>query len=204
MNSPAAGTQRSARLTFLAVVAAFILPILIAWLMTSGLLPWIPRARVNYGTLIEPPVDLKPAAAAEANTSSQFDQPFGQWTLAVIPSTPCEQTCRQTLDHMRRIRLAINDPSDRLHVAAVVDRADLQPDLSAANADPQLKVFSTDKRGLMNLLRANNTLAGTSSIEDRMIVVDYASRAMMIYPVDAEMAGIARDLKRLLRASKTN
>lgn len=203
MSSDASGAQRNARLTFLAVVAAFTLPILIAWMMTSGLLPWIPRARVNYGTLIEPVVDLKPSGAIEAKSHGSLDRPYGEWTLAVIPSTPCEQPCRQTLDHMHRIRLAISDPSSRLHMAAMVDRTAPLPDFSTFGADPQMSAFNVDKKLLIGLLQANNALAG-ANLSDRMIIIDYASRAMMIYPVDAEMAGITRDLKRLLRASKTN
>jgi hypothetical protein len=59
-------------------------------------------------------------------------------------------------------------------------------------------------RDLIDALLAARAVTDEQSGYNRMFLIDYASRAIIVYPADAEMAGVTKDIKRLLRASKTN
>lgn len=205
MNTDTTGAQRRARLTMLAVVAAFALPIFLAWLLTSGLLPWMPTGRLNYGSLIDPTIDLNTRRIIDENgTVASFDRRFGEWTIATILPDPCEAECRRTLDDAGRIRLALREEMARVQVAAIVDHAHGGLDLGAREAEARIEVYRTSVADLTAALRAARVVPEGESGFDRIILIDHLSRVMMIYPVRPDLGGVTKDIKRLLRASKTD
>lgn len=205
MNNETTAAQRRARLTMLAVVAAFALPIFLAWLLTSGLLPWMPTGRLNYGSLIVPTIDLNTRRFIDENgTVASFDRRFGEWTIATILPDPCEDECRRTVDDAGRIRLALREEMARAHVAAIVDHARGGLDLGAREAEARIEVYRTSVADLTAALRAARVVPEGESGFDRIILIDHLSRAMMIYPHRPDLGGVTKDIKRLLRASKTD
>jgi hypothetical protein len=190
------------RLTLLAVVAAFVLPIVIAWLMTSGVVPWMPRARLNYGTLIEPPIDLN--GIAIVTQSGSLEHRFGEWTLATIATNPCTQPCEATLDHLSRIHVALQEKGTRVHLVVFVDKGQGDFDARAHGAAARTVVLQTETAALLQSLSAGASADSEPPAPNQIFIIDYAGRAMMRYHADADMAGVSRDLRRLLRASKTN
>lgn len=205
MNTDTTVARRRARLTMLAVVAAFALPIFLAWLLTSGLLPWTPKGRLNYGSLIEPTIDLNTRRFLdEHGTVASFDRRFGEWTIAIILPDPCEAECRRILDDAGRIRLALREEMARVRVAAIVDHAGAGIDPGARDAEVRTEVYRTSVADLIAALRAAGAVPDGQSGFNRIILIDYLSRAMMIYPARPDLAGVTKDLKRLLRASKTD
>ncbi|MGQ0658495.1 MAG: hypothetical protein ACT4NU_10450 [Chromatiales bacterium] len=204
MNNALQPSARSRRLTLIGIIAAFTLPILIAWLLSSGMLEWLPRGRLNYGTLIEPPVDLsRQTFVDEGNAVVAFKHRLGDWTLATIVEMPCGNDCRDTLDRMRRVHLALREEMGQVHLAAIVDRGTPVADLRSVGADTNTQVYRTVAADLMELLRRALAAEDPASGYNRLMLIDYAGRAMLIYPPRADMGGVHKDLKRLLRASKT-
>lgn len=205
MKLPAAAPPTKARLTVIAVLAAFVLPIFLAWLLSSGVLPWLPRGRLNYGTLIEPPLDLKSFDFFDAaNARADFEGRYGEWTLAAILPLDCNDACRANLDHMHRIHLALREEMDRVRLAAIVERGSPEIDVKTLGADARTRVYHTSVRDLVDALVAARVVTDEQSGYNRMFLIEYASHAIIVYPPGAEMAGVTRDIKRLLRASKTN
>lgn len=205
MTSATEPARRHARLTVLAVVAAFALPIFLAWLLASGVVPWLPRGRVNYGALVNPPLDLSTSRIVdERDGTVSLARRYGEWTLAVILPGECEEPCRTALDHMQRIHRALQKDMDRVQLAALVDREVSTSGLPRAAMQPGTRLYRIDTRELIDRLRAAHLLDQGESGYHRMTIVDYAARAMMVYPVDADMGGVTKDLKRLLRASRTD
>ena len=58
MNSTPTGTKTRARLTMLALLAVFVLPLLLAWGFAMGPFDWQPQSNLNYGVLLQPPLQL--------------------------------------------------------------------------------------------------------------------------------------------------
>jgi hypothetical protein len=119
-------------------------------------------------------------------------------------SQPCAEACRNNLDHLRRVHLALQEKMTRVHLVAFTEAAAPTFDAGANGAAPATVVVPTGASALLASLRASPSIAGIDVGRDQIFIVDYAGRAMMIYPNDADMAGITRDLRRLLKASKTN
>ncbi len=204
MNSSARPLERRGWVMLAAVTAVFVLPILIAWLLASGTIAVLPKERLNHGSLIEPLLELdSQRLVTDADTVTRLDRRFGEWTLATIIELPCAAACRDVLDRMRRVHLALREEMDRVHLAAFVDDQASPADLSSLGAPPQARVYRTDARELVERLRRAGAIGEDDVGLDRLIVIDYAARAMMIFPARADMGGVVKDLRRLLRASKT-
>jgi hypothetical protein len=206
MNTDPTAAQRRGRLTMLAVVAAFVLPIFLAWLLSSGILPWLPQGRLNYGSLIDPTVDLKTRRFLESDGESEasFERNFGEWTMATILPDPCDADCRRTVDAIARIHRALQQEMGRVQLAAIVNHDHRDLDIAGMEGDPGTRVYRTDVGKLIATLRAARAVGDDQTGYSQIILVDHASRAMMIYPVQADMARVTKDVKRLLRASKTD
>lgn len=206
MNTDPTAAQRRGRLTMLAVVAAFVLPIFLAWLLSSGIWPWLPQGRLNYGSLIDPTVDLKTRRFLESDGESEasFERNFGEWTIATILPDPCDADCRRTVDAIARIHRALQQEMGRVQLAAVVNHDHRDLDMAGIDGDPGTRVYRTDVGELIATLRAARAVGDDQTGYSQIILVDHASRAMMIYPVQADMARVTKDVKRLLRASKTD
>ena len=58
MNTPQPATKTRARLTLLAVSAVFLMPLLLAWIFAKGPIDWRPQSNLNYGVLLQPPLQL--------------------------------------------------------------------------------------------------------------------------------------------------
>jgi len=157
---------------------------------------------LNYGTLIEPPVDLNGIAVAASSES--LGHRFGEWTLATIASTPCTQPCQTTLDHLHRIHVALQEKGTRVHLVVLVDKGLGDFDAKAHGAAPRTVVLEADTAAVLQSLGAGSATDSEPPAANQIFIIDYAGRAMMRYHADADMAGVSRDLRRLLRASKTN
>lgn len=205
MKTDATAARRRGRLTLLAVAAAFVLPIFLAWLLTSGVLPWLPKGRLNHGSLIDPTIDLKSLQFLdESGATASFDRRFGEWTMAAILPEPCAAECRRTLDDMKRIRLALREEMARVYVAAIVDHARGALDVGARDTGAPTEVYRTSVADLVATLRAARAVPEGQSGFDQIILIDHFSRAMMIYPARPNLGGVTKDIRRLLRASKTD
>jgi len=204
MRSSVGSLQRRGLLILAAVTAVFVLPILLAWLLASGTIALLPKARVNHGSLIEPLLELGALTlTADADTMTPLDRRFGEWTLAVIIEMPCGPACLDVLDRMRRVHLALREEMGRVQLAAFVDEQTPPAELRSLGAAARTRVYRTNVPGLIERLRRAGAIGEDEAGSNRLIVIDYAARAMMIFPARADMGGVLKDLRRLLRASKT-
>lgn len=127
--------------------------------------------------------------------------------MATILPDPCKAECRRTLDDMSRIRLALREEMARVHVAAIVDHARggrAERDVGVRDTGAPIEVYRTSVADLIATLRAARAVPEGQSGFDRIILVDHFSRAMMIYPPRPNLGGVTKDIRRLLRASKTD
>lgn len=177
--------RRGDRLTFMLVAAAFLGTPLLAGL-------WYAYgdagrgARVNRGTLIDPP---RPVAGAKALGLEDY------WTLVVHAPERCEPACVETLLMLRQVRLSFGKDAELLVRVLVSGRSDADRAALAAE-HPDLRVLAADDaRALIDAI--GPTVAGMS------VVVDPLGNAMLSYAPATPPADVKADLKRLLKNSQS-
>ena len=199
--APAAGRRRS-RLTLLLLAAVFAAPMVAAWVVyNTG--TGTPDKRVNYGELVAPVTlptgplrRLAPVEVAPEPATAGLAPLRGKWTLVVVDTGACPQTCSAKLETIRRMRAATGKESDRVAIAWLVDDG-VAPAPAALQANPGLAVF--DAAGTDYLRSFPAAAAGARG---HIYIVDPLGNVMMRYPQDAEGRRALGDLQRLLRASQ--
>lgn len=180
------------KLLFIALL--FLVPVLAAVTLMFIRPDWIPRDRVNYGTLISPARPVPAVADADGAPAPTALQ--GKWSLVYLGAGPCDDACRAQLVVTRQVRLALNQNRNR------VQRVYLAPDVPAVTAarkalvdeHPDLR-FLADPGG-----RAAAFFGGTDP--HAVYLVDPLGHWLMVYGSVIEPKGLHRDLKKLLRYSQ--
>ena len=180
-----ATARRSDRLTFALVAAAFLGTPLVAAL-------WYAYgdaghgAKLNRGTLIDPPRAVEGAAALGLSD---------RWTFVVRTRETCAARCAETLIMLRQLRLSFG--KDAKHLARVLVSGQPELDRAALAAEhPDLRVLgAAEARALVDAL--DQDVAGQT------FVVDPLGNAMLRYAPGAPPADIKADMKRLLKNSQS-
>lgn len=181
------------RLQFLALLAAFLLPIAIVGGMYW--MNWNPGG-AGYGTLIKPPREL----ALEAMPTHD-GKPFkpedwrDKWHLVYISAGTCSGQCEKDLYEMRQIHASLAKEIERLQRVWLV-----KGEMSATDLQTMQQKYPD-----LVILPAADTLAqqftAAGQADDRFYLVDPLGKLMMRYPKDAEAKGIRNDVLKLLRYS---
>jgi len=180
------------RAKLLLVFALFAGPPIVAWLMIQA--DWRPSGTVNNGVLIQPPQPIE-----EAKLVCAGGEPFGKadyaglWTLLVVPAGPCDALCVETLDLVRRVRIALNQDMDRAQIALVQAEGEPAPAVTV----PGLRTL----RGERAVRESWYGQAEMAAADVMVQVVDPQGFRMMTYAAPLNGKGLLKDLKRLLRVS---
>jgi hypothetical protein len=189
---------RSGRIRMLLVLLACAAPVIASYFTYYVIRPG--GASTNHGTLIQPPVELPPAAALPlTDLQGQAVDPQrlrDQWLLVVVADGDCDAGCEKLLYAQRQLRETLGREKDRLErvwfvTGARAPRADLLPALA------QAEVLRVPREALAAWLRPESG----QPLSAHLYLVDPMGRWMMRFPVDFEPAKVKRDLERLLRAS---
>ena len=150
--------------------------------------------------LIQPPVDLPPAASLPlTDLQGQAVEPRSlrdQWLLVVVADGACDSTCEKLLYAQRQLRETLGREKDRLDRVWIVTgetppRADLLPALAEAS------VLRAPREAVARWLRP----APGEPLSSHLYLVDPMGVWMMRFPVAFEPAKVKRDVERVLRAS---
>ncbi len=150
-----------------------------------------PDASLNYGTLLP----TQPAAEIQGTTASgapfRLTELRGRWALIVTGDGRCDAACDAMLYATRQARPMQNREQDRIVRVLVVGTA-VPPDPAITHAHPGLIVVRRAPAG---------SSAGMPDLVS-VLLVDPLGNQVLRYrePVDAK--GLARDLTRLLKASR--
>ena len=192
MSLPLAEPVRRNRATLLLIVAAFVLPIVIAWLYATGRLDLRGRALVNHGDLLSPPIDLA-ALSPRSALSPLLKLAPSEWAAVVVEPTSCKEICMHALDELLVIRELIGQSGVRVSIHALI--------ATALNTEsPHAERIHVD---------SNLVAALTSALQARqfgavpaVVLLDWRHQVVMRYAIDAPPRDILKDLQRLLRASE--
>ncbi|MEP7206391.1 MAG: hypothetical protein ABI920_05585 [Casimicrobiaceae bacterium] len=182
--APHAGGGRRTLLLIAAVAAA---PIVVAAIIFF----FFPQAaQTNYGRLL--PVGPAPAIAGTLAGGAPFrlDDLRGKWVLLTAAPGRCDAPCRKALYATRQARTIQGREYDRVVRLWLVTDGDApppdllrdHPDIVAARVEPA----------------SVGSLPGAGKA---IVLVDPLGNLVLEYPEDPDIARLAKDLKRLLRAS---
>ena len=191
MNAPsdARSTRTGNRLLLLLIGGIFVLPIVIAWLLTSGRIAWRPATLINHGVIIAPPLDLATLPKAEASAPLRALAP-ADWALLYVSDRACDDACRVALRELAAMRLVIGKEGTRLSVFGLFS-ADQGETGVRQLVEPALV------RAIADRLASNEHRLALPFIG----FLDWRGQLMMHFSPAAPPDDIKRDLKRLLNAS---
>jgi cytochrome oxidase Cu insertion factor (SCO1/SenC/PrrC family) len=184
--SPEARAKGRRTLLLLAVVA--IAPVIASY----SAYYFFPREqRTNYGELLA--TVPAPALAGTRADGRPFAlaQLRGKWVLIVSAPGACDALCARALHATRQARTIQGREKERVQrVWLVTDNAAPDPALLAEHPDLQIARVSPD------------ALGGLPAGVDRIYLVDPLGNLVLAFPGDPDIKKVAKDIERVLRASR--
>lgn len=190
-NAVTAPPSKSSRRPLLILIALTVLPMVAAWAMYFF---FPPSARSNYGTLLE----VRPVP--DVALASVDDKPFhlkdlrGKWVLINVERASCPQSCQYNLFALRQARVMQGREQPRL------ERVWLMTD-SGAPESKAVALMDGARIVRISGSDASAVLAGEPGVEGHAYLVDPLGNLVLRFPSQPEPKKVAKDLKRLLKAS---
>ena len=192
MSSRSAPAQRRGRLILTGIAAVFVVPVIVAAILTMGPLEWQTTRTINYGILVKPALDLSSyGLTVQGEIEPNKPTVPGDWFLAVFYDKKCAAICERLIDQVNRIQNAIG--RDRTRVNIVI----LSPEPMASNVEQPYWLLTDGDRFIRELHRATNSQQKLPAV----LIVDHRRRAALMYPPKDDAQDALRDLKRLLKSS---
>ena len=183
---PKATPARAKRLVLLIAVIA-VAPVILSYLAYYAL----PRdSRANYGTLLARPFHDVAGTTLDGKPLSTRDL-RGRWIVLFAGGGACDAACTSALYASRQARTIQNAERER------VQRLGLSPDAGA----PPPRVL--DEHPDLAIARVGaGADAALPEGSDRIYLIDPLGNLVLAWPVDPDIKAMAKDLTRLLRASR--
>lgn len=183
--------------------ALFFVPVLISYVMYFYARP---DMRNNYGTLIDPQLDIPAQMGLKKLDGSPFDLHSlkGKWVLVQVANSNCDEPCQTMMFYQRQIRKSTGQEQGRIErVVLVTDDGPLETMLLRqfegvhfARVSPQVvKQWLPAGKEPM----ANGQLP---ALKDHVFMIDPLGHVMLRFPPNPEHSKMRKDISRLLWASK--
>jgi len=117
------------RLTIISIVLLFSLPVIVAYLLSSGLIEFHPGDKKNNGHFVTPLVKI-----ADYSTAEWVEPLMGHWTLIRRVPEVCNGQCQVWEDELSRYKLSLAHRADKLNLMLISDG------FSEALTDPFINV----------------------------------------------------------------
>ncbi len=186
------------RLTLLIIATMFLLPLVVAWMMSVGMFNLGPQSTVNHGRLVQPPVAVE--------WSEEYQSLLlGHWSIVYKIPTPCLRTCTESVVGLRQMHKATGRHQDRVRIFLwLSERSDelsqqlleLDPNASIMVSKEATRSSGTTLEELVRPVVNDGTLSGSG------FMIDPLGNIMMHYSATTDAQKIKQDLKRLLTYSK--
>ena len=192
-----------AKAALILILGVFILPLAVAWMMYSGLIPFRIDTTRNLGYLVLPVVPIEWPAGMIADTSTPDTDLAAHWVILFKPVLPCKSACRGYLTQLRQVHRAAGRDQQRIKLVILFEIPqdesqlqeirDLYPQFLLANR-PGAVIFRTLETAAHN--------SGAQIPNPGFYLVDPLGNIMMVYPQKNGPASVSKDLKRLLTWSQ--
>ncbi|MFP6795269.1 MAG: hypothetical protein VB996_18625 [Pseudomonadales bacterium] len=192
MNRTPEPARTGSRATLLLVLAVFALPLLVAWVFTRGPLEWHPMKTVNYGVLLEPPLQLSSYGVMDATgTALRVNAVARNWFVVVLRNAACTEQCQGLSQIAEQIQIAVGRDKHRVNVAMLGSDDDAPMPLG------QNWLLPADDKFVDALRHATDQ----PQLDTALLIVDHQGIVVLMYDPSEGGPGVLSDLKRLLRAS---
>ena len=159
-----------------------------------------PKATVNYGTMIEPPVDLGSLELELNYQPLNIDSMERKWMIIHFLDDRCNEDCLEAFYFSRQINIAIGREKDRVKRFYVASSKTQEKVKKLFQSETNLTAISAMN---LNLLRQKMTEAGINPfIQPGFLLADPLGNIILSYQGDIDPKKILSDIKKLLRASK--
>lgn len=180
-------SRAKGRRTLLLLAAVAVAPVVASY----SAYYFFPREqRTNYGELL--------ATVAPPLTGTRADgQPFalaqwhGKWVLASAAPGSCDAACQQSLYATRQARTIQGKEMERVQRAWLVTD-DSVPDPALLLQHPDLQVVRVSR----------DSLAALPAAGERIYLIDPLGNLVLAFPRDPDIKRVAKDIERVLRASR--
>jgi hypothetical protein len=173
------------RLTLVAVMSVFIIPLMLAGTLYANL-DWRPTGTTNSGQIIAKPLS---EAVGSVVTAS------GKWTLLMPLPERCDLNCQADLFKLRQVREALGKYIER------IDYAVLEPGSGKSTLSSELLA----EHGQMAIYSSQSLSdeINSSGFADRgdVLLIDPLGNVVMRYKEGFVARGLYKDLKRVLKLS---
>ncbi len=159
-----------------------------------------PKATVNYGTMIDPPVDLGSLELELNYQPLNIDSMERKWMIIHFLDDRCNEDCLEAFYFSRQINTAIGREKDRVKRFYVASSKTQEKVKKLFQSEKNLTAISAKN---LNLLRQKMTEAGINPfIQPGFLLADPLGDIILSYQGDIDPKKILSDIKKLLRASK--
>mgnify|MGYP001471589250 FL=1 len=159
-----------------------------------------PKATVNYGTMIDPPVDLGSLELELNYQPLNIDSMERKWMIIHFLDDRCNEDCLEAFYFSRQINTAIGREKDRVKRFYVASSKTQEKVKKLFQSEKNLTAISAKN---LNLLRQKMTEAGINPfIQPGFLLADPLGNIILSYQGDIDPKKILSDIKKLLRASK--
>jgi len=197
--------RRRNRLTLIAVLLVFLVPIFVAKVLYRSVSETGPSSTSNQGVLVSPARPLGEVALVDPDgVPIDARVLLGRWTLLHVESATCEEACRRNVYNTRQVRILLNKEMSRVQRLMIAPDGYGTADVAWLRQNHPTLVLATGSRedleGLFARLEVGEPPAGVS--DHRTYLVDPHGNFMMWYPADQDPKGVLKDLQKLLKVSQ--
>jgi len=188
MNAVEPDGNRRSRRTLLLIALVTVAPVIASYVAYYGLLR---DKQANYGELL--PTQPVPELEGATHDGKPFRRAdlLGSWVLTSVAPAGCAGTCAQALYATRQARTIQGREMDRVkRIWFVTD--DGTPDPALLAQHPDLTIVRV----------APSVLARWAAGPDHIYLLDPLGNLVLAYPRDPDIKRMAKDLARLLKASR--
>ncbi len=192
MPAPDEKARRRARRTLTLLALVCIAPVVASytayyWLRPSG--------HVNYGELLGAPPAPDIAGSGADGAPLRLSALQGKWVLLAADAAACAARCEQKLYATRQARTMQGPERDRVLRVWLLAADSPPPAAQLLAQHPDLLVIRGDPRQW-------DSLPGPGGAVANVYLLDPLGNLVLRYPSDPDIRRLAKDLERLLRASR--
>jgi hypothetical protein len=184
--------RRRSRRTLIVLAIVCAAPVVASYVAYYGLKP---TGRLNYGELLEALPASEIAGTQVEGAPFRLSTYRGKWVLLTADEGACEDACRRKLYATRQARTIQGREQERV-VRVWLQRSDAPPPATALlSQHPGLVAARIDPAHWPALQGAGDTV-------QNIFMIDPLGNLILRYPADPDIKRMAKDLERLLRASR--